>query len=47
MKAQGTATKDARVLFYGAGSSAVGVAQMIATLIEKDGKISQEEARKV
>lgn len=47
LKAQGTETKDARVLFYGAGSSAVGVAQMIATLIEKEGKMSQEEAKKV
>lgn len=47
LKAQGTAAKDARVLFYGAGSSAVGVAQMIATLISTEGKMSQEEARQV
>jgi len=35
------------VVFYGAGSSAVGVAEMIARLIELDAKVSAETARKV
>ena len=39
--------KDAKVLFYGAGSSAVGVANMIATLIEKEGGLSEKEAKAV
>ncbi len=47
LKAQGTKTKDAKVLFYGAGSSAVGVANMIATLIEKEGGLSEKEAKEV
>ena len=47
MKAQGTPLGEARVVFYGAGSSAVGVASMIARLIELDAKISAEDARKV
>lgn len=47
LKAQGTKTKDAKVLFYGAGSSAVGVANMIASLIEKDGGLSAKEAKEV
>ena len=36
MKAQGTPLGEARVVFYGAGSSAVGVASMHARLIELD-----------
>ena len=36
MKAQGTPLGEAKVVFYGAGSSAVGVASMIARLIELD-----------
>ena len=47
MKAQGTPLGEAKVVFYGAGSSAVGVASMIARLIELDAKISAEDARKV
>ena len=47
LKAQGTAVKDAKVLFYGAGSSAVGVANMIASLIEKEGGLSEKEAKAV
>ncbi len=47
MKAQKTPLKEARVVFYGAGSSAVGVAEMIARLIELDAKVSAETARKV
>ena len=47
MKAQDTPLKEAKVVFYGAGSSAVGVAEMIARLIELDAKVSPETARKV
>ena len=47
MKAQGTPLGEAKVVFYGAGSSAVGVASMIARLIELDAKISAADARKV
>jgi len=47
LKAQGTKTKHAKVLFYGAGSSAVGVANMIATLIQKEGGLSEKEAKEV
>lgn len=46
MKAQGTPLGEAKVVFYGAGSSAVGVASMIARLIELDARISPEQARK-
>jgi len=46
MKAQGTELKDARVVFFGAGSSAVGVAQSIASYIELKGGVSAEEAKK-
>eukprot|EP00891_Asterochloris_glomerata_P000944 jgi/Astpho2/944/Aster-00780 len=46
LKAMKAEVKDARVVFYGAGSSAVGVAQMIATLLETEGGLSEEEARK-
>ena len=37
LKAMKAEVKDARVVFYGAGSSAVGVAQMIATLLQTEG----------
>ena len=47
LKAMKAEVKDARVVFYGAGSSAVGVAQMIATLLQTEGGLSEEEARKV
>ena len=47
MKAQGTPLGEAKVVFYGAGSSAVGVASMIARLIELDAKVSVADARKV
>jgi malic enzyme len=46
MKVQGTKLKDARVLFFGAGSSAVGVAHMIAALLMKEAGLSKEEAYK-
>lgn len=47
MKAQHTPLKDARIVFYGAGSSAVGVATMIAQLISKETGIPFDEAKKV
>ena len=47
MKAQHTPLKDARVVFYGAGSSAVGVATMIAQLISKETGIPFDQAKKV
>jgi len=47
MKAQGTSLKDARIVFYGAGSSAVGVATMIAQLLVKECGLTFEEAKKV
>ena len=43
---QKTELQDARVVFYGAGSSAVGVADSIATFMEHKAGISWEEARK-
>uniref|UniRef100_A0A1D1ZWR8 Malic enzyme n=1 Tax=Auxenochlorella protothecoides TaxID=3075 RepID=A0A1D1ZWR8_AUXPR len=45
MKYQGTRLRDARVVFYGAGSSAVGVAKSIVTYMHKTEGISEEEAR--
>ena len=47
LKAQTTEVKDAKVLFYGAGSSAVGVANMIATLLQKEGGLSEKDAKEV
>ncbi len=47
MKAQGTELKDAKVVFYGAGSSAVGVATTIASLLVKEAGLTKEEALKV
>ncbi len=47
MKAQGTELKDARIVFFGAGSSAVGVAKSISSVIELKGGLSAEEAKKV
>lgn len=47
LKAQGTEVKDAKVLFYGAGSSAVGVANMIASLLQKEGGLSEKDAKEV
>ena len=46
MKAQHTPLKEARIIFFGAGSSAVGVATMIAQLISKETGISFDEAKK-
>ena len=47
MKAQHTPLKEARIIFFGAGSSAVGVATMIAQLIGKETGIPFDEAKKV
>ena len=47
MKAQHTPLKDARIVFYGAGSSAVGVATMIAQLISKETGMPFDQAKKV
>ena len=46
MKAQGTDLRDARVVFYGAGSSAVGVAKSIVTFMQQRAGISEEEAKR-
>ena len=46
LKVQGTPYKEARVLFYGAGSSAVGVALAIGNLLQNKGGLSAEDARK-
>ena len=46
MKAQGTKVSEARILFYGAGSSAVGVAQSIASYIPLKGKVPEDKAKK-
>lgn len=47
LKAQGITSRDARVVFYGAGSSAVGVAHMIASYMITVGGLSREEAYQV
>ncbi|KAL4430559.1 hypothetical protein ABPG77_005799 [Micractinium sp. CCAP 211/92] len=46
MKYQKTPLSDARVIFYGSGSSAVGVAEQIAAYMEQKACISREEARR-
>eukprot|EP00299_Pterocystis_sp_00344_P006737 c1874_g1_i1.p1 GENE.c1874_g1_i1~~c1874_g1_i1.p1 ORF type:complete len:558 (-),score=120.15 c1874_g1_i1:48-1721(-) len=45
MKSQGTNPKEVRCVFYGAGSAAIGVAQMIVSLLETLG-LTNEEARR-
>ena len=47
MKAQDTPVNQARVVFYGAGSSAVGVATSIASYIHLKGGVPEDEAKKV
>lgn len=44
VRQQGINFSDARVLFYGAGSSAIGVASMIQGLLMREGNLTQEEA---
>jgi len=46
MRAQGTSMNDARVVFYGAGSSAVGVSMYISKYIAMETGKSEEEAKK-
>ena len=46
LKVQGTNFKDVRIVFYGAGSSAVGVATMLASLIQTEGGLSKDDAFK-
>lgn len=46
MRAQKTSLADAKVVFFGAGSSAVGVSQMIATLISMETGKTFDEAKK-
>ena len=45
IRAQGSKLEDVRVVFFGAGSSAVGVATMISLLLEEKGGLSKEEAK--
>ena len=47
MKAQQTPLKDAKVVFFGAGSSAVGVAMMIAQQLADDGGYKLDKALEV
>ena len=47
MKAQKTPLKDAVIVFFGAGSSAVGVATMIAQQLADDGDYKLEKALEV
>jgi len=42
----GKPIKDHRFVFFGAGSAAVGIAQMLCTWAQQEG-CSEEEARKV
>ena len=44
LRAQGTPTKDARIIFFGAGSSAIGVSTQIIQLLMSEG-LSEEDAR--
>lgn len=44
MKIQQTSLSDVRIVFCGAGSSAVGVATMLAYLLQTDGGLSREDA---
>lgn len=46
LKVQKAQLKDARVLLYGAGSSATGVGHLIAKLLMMEGGLSKEEAYK-
>lgn len=45
MRAQGTPLADARLVLFGAGSSAIGVGEMIAATVAADTGISLDEAR--
>ena len=45
LRCQGTPAADARIVFYGAGSSAVGVAETIAAAVAADAGIPVAQAR--
>ena len=47
LKVQQTKLADMRFLFYGAGSSAVGVVDMLSLLLQKQGGLSAKEAMSV
>ena len=44
IRQQGTEYKDARICFFGAGSSALGVAAMIAELLVREGQLDESTA---
>lgn len=46
MKAQGTKPEDVRIVFFGAGSSAVGVATSIASFLHLKRGLTEEAAKK-
>jgi len=46
MKAQGTKAEDVRIVFFGAGSSALGVATSLASYLHLKGGVSEEAAKK-
>lgn len=46
LKVQGTDPAEAKILFYGAGSSAVGVAEAISAYLECEGGVPRDQARK-
>jgi malic enzyme len=46
MKSQGTELKDAKVVMFGAGSSAVGVATYLSNALVAKGGLSEEEAKR-
>jgi malic enzyme len=47
LRLQETRPGDARIVFFGAGSSAVGVAEAVAAYLEHEEEVSREEARSV
>lgn len=47
VKKTGINPRDQRLVFMGAGSAGVGVAQQIMEFFKKDGGLSEEEARKL
>lgn len=47
LKAQGTAVRDARIIFFGAGSSAIGVATQIVQLLMSEGLEEPEALSRV
>ena len=45
MRVQGTAPTSLRVLFFGAGSSAVGVADAVAAFLQHEAGLSEDRAK--